>query len=161
VRDLTSELRRFEGLTSELDDYEVLAWRVDAGNYIKTDRLEVILLWGRTGLVGGSTGWVLVQGFRYLSADRVWRRSLFWRTLKAPLLRVRPGEDRDGTWRAFHRYDHAPTALEMCAFAEVSFLGPDTAAGYRRVAGSLQKRAWVRVTSEEPRCGFATPTAVP
>ena len=82
----------------------------------------VILLWARTPLVGGSVGWVLVQGFRYPSADRVWRGSLFWRTLKAPLLRVRPGEDRDGTWRAFHRYDHAPTALEICAFADVSFL---------------------------------------
>ena len=60
VRDLTSELRRFEALATDFDQFELLAWRVDAR---ERDRVvEIALLWGRTGPADAPTGWALVQG---------------------------------------------------------------------------------------------------
>jgi hypothetical protein len=152
VRELTSELRQFEGLTSDFDQTEVLAWRLDArGN---KDRVEIALLWGRTGPADTTTGWALVQGYRRPDGDNAWHRSLYYRELRSSLTHSRPGEDLDGTWHAYQRYDHAPTVREICDFAAVDFFNADRHAGYRRVSGELRTAAWFRVAGEQPRCGF-------
>jgi hypothetical protein len=153
--ELTSDLRRFEGLTSDFEHYEVLAWQVNARD--DRDRVEIVLVWGRTPTHRERARWALVQGFRHPDGDNRWQRSLFNRYLRSPLTHTRPGEDWDGTWHAFQMYEHATTALEICEFAIVDFFGPVVErAGYRRLSGSVQKRAWLRVTGEEPPCGFAT-----
>ena len=100
VRDLTSELQRFEGLATKFDQFEVLAWRVDARG--QGERVvEIALVWGRTGPVDAPTGWALVQGYRHPEAGGTWRRSLYNRELRSPLTHPRPGEDADGTWHAY------------------------------------------------------------
>jgi hypothetical protein len=151
VRDLTSELRRFEGLATDFDQFELLAWRVDAR---EGDRVvEIALLWGRTGPADASTGWALVQGYRHPEAGDTWRRSLYNRELRSQLTHTRPGEDADGTWHAYRRYDHAPTVPEICDFAAVDFFNDEKPGGNRRVSGELRKGAWLRVAGE-PSCGF-------
>jgi len=153
VRELTSELRQFEGLGTDFDRSEVLAWRVDLRD--TRDRVEIALVWGRTGPDHAPTGWALVQGYRHPEADDIWRRSLFNRELSSPLTHLRPGETRDGTWHAYQRYDHAPTVREICDFAAVDFFNEAEHRGYRRVRGGLRKTAWLRATGEEPPCDFA------
>jgi len=152
VRDLTSELRRFEGLATDFDQFELLAWRVDAR---EGDRgvVEVALLWGRTGSADAPTGWALVQGYRHPEAGDTWRRSLYNRELRSPLTHPRPGEDADGTWHAYRGYAHPPTVREICDFAAVDFFNTEKPGGYRRVSGELRKGAWLRVAGE-PSCGF-------
>ena len=152
VRDLTSELRRFEGLATDFDQVEVLAWRIDARGQ-EHRVVEIALLWGRTGPPDAPTGWALVQGYRHPEAKDTWRRSLYNRELRSSLIRPRPGEDADGTWHAFRRYDHRPTSREICDFAAVDFFNAETPGGYRRVSGALRKGAWLRVAGE-PTCGF-------
>jgi hypothetical protein len=154
VRELTAELRRFERLTADFDQVEVLAWRVDARD--NNDRVEIALLWGRTAFSDATTGWASVQGYRRPDGDNTWHRSLYNRTLKSPLTHPRPGEDRDGTWHAYQRYDHAPTVHEICDFAAVDFFNIDRHGGYRRVSGELRNTAWLRAAGEQPRCGFGT-----
>jgi hypothetical protein len=152
VAELTSDLRRFEGLASGFSQSELLAWQLEArGN---RDRIEIALLWGRTDTAAASSGWILAQGFRHPDDDAIWHRSLYYRELRSPLAHRRPGEDADGTWHAFQRYDHAPTVREVCEFAAVDFFNAEQHMGYRRVSGELRKRAWLRVTGKGPACGF-------
>jgi hypothetical protein len=152
VQELTSELRRFEGLTHDFDAVEVLAWRRDArGN---KERVEIALLWGRMGPAEATRGWVLVQAYRHPDGDNTWHRSLFNRELRSPLTHPRPGEDADGTWHAYQSYDHAPTVREICDFAAVDFFNADRPGSYGRVSGELREAAWLRVAGEQPRCGF-------
>lgn len=150
VRQLTAELRQFEREASDFEELEVLAWRIDARG---KERVEIALLWGR-GHSLGKPRWALVQGYRHPGSDERWRRSLFNRELVVPLTQPRPGENTDGTWRAYERYDHAPTSREICEFASVSFLEDDQVGGFRRVSGTFRNRAWRRVAGEQPRCGF-------
>ena len=152
LAELTSDLRRFEGLTTDFDQVEVLAWRRDARG--RKDRVETALIWGRTGPADAPTGWALVQGFRHPDRDNIWHRSLYNRELKSLLTQPRPGENLQGTWHAYHRYDHAPTVREICDFAAVDFFNAEGHAGYRRVSGDVRKAAWFRVASEQPSCGF-------
>jgi hypothetical protein len=152
VHDLTSDLRRFEHLTTDFDHVEVLAWRLDArGN---SDRVASALLWARTGPANATTGWALVQGYGRPDDTNTWHRTLFNRELRSPLTHPRPGETPDGTWHGYQRYDHAPTSTEICEFAAVDFLGGDPQGSFRRVSGEVRKAAWFRVAGEQPRCGF-------
>jgi hypothetical protein len=154
VRELTAELREFEGLAADFAHSEVLAWRVDA----RADNggvVQIVLLWGRTGPAGAPTGWALVQGFRHREEGSSWRRSLFITYLKRPLIHLRPGETADGTWHAYTHFDHPPTGREICDFAAVHFFDSDTdRGGYRRVSGQVRNRAWQRVAGERPSCAF-------
>lgn len=157
TRELTADLRRFEGFTSEFELVEVLAWRVDSRVDSREDnaRVEVALVWGRLPEKDGQARWTLIQGFRHPAGANTWYRSLVIRELKAPLMQPRPGEESDGTWHGFQRYRHAPTTAEICEFAAVDFFARgDDRGGYRRVAGDIRKQAWLRVAGEEPRCGF-------
>jgi hypothetical protein len=151
VRELTTELREFEGLASDFDRFELLAWRVDGRE--EDQAVEIALLWGRTGPADAPTGWALAQGYRRPEARDGWRRSLVHRELRSPLTHPRPGEDADGTWHAYRHYDHAPTVREICDFAAVDFFDAGKPAGYRRVSGALRNAAWLRVAGE-PSCGF-------
>lgn len=152
LAELTSELRGSTIAASEFSQPELLAWRVDArGN---RDRVEIALLWGRLSRAGAPTGWALMQAFRHPDEDAIWHRSVRYRELMVPLPHPRPGEDSDGTWNAFQRYDHAPTTGEICDFAAVDFFNEEDRGGYHRVSGVLRARAWLRATSEQPRCGF-------
>ena len=154
MRELTAELRQFEGVTTEFVESEVLAWRIQGRG--DRERVEIALVWGRDASAsGGTRGWALAQGWRHPEIDAVWRRSLFNRTLSAALTHLRPGETADGTWHAYQRYDHAPTSREICDFAAVDFFNDEARAGYRRLAGSLRRGAWLRVAGEAPGCGFA------
>jgi hypothetical protein len=144
VRDLTSELRRFEGLATDFDEIELLAWRVDARDQAGPV-VEIALLWGRTGTADAPTGWALVQGYRHPEEGDTWRRSLYIRELRSLLTHPRPGEDACGTWHAYRRYDHAPTVREICDFAAVDFFSTDKPGGYRRVSRALRHHAWLRV----------------
>ena len=157
LRELTSELRQFEGLATEFEQSEVLAWQVAAND--DGDRVEIALLWGRTGPPHAPTGWALVQGFRRPDGDQIWRRSVYYRYLKSRLTHTRPGEDLDGTWHAYQHYDHAPTVREICDFAAVDFFNQPH--GFRRVSRALRQGAWFRVAGGEPRCGFASPSTDP
>ncbi len=165
VRQLTCDLRRFEGLGSEFTDCVILAWRIDTrpslpripfpdGSGFKEDRAEIALLWGRIGPGSAPTGWVLAQGYRDPGTDTPWQRSLFNRELSAPLTRLRPGEDADGTWHAYQRYDRPPTSRDACGFAAVDFLsrapGP-----WHRIAGGFRTQAWMQRLGGTPACGFA------
>jgi len=152
VAELTSELRRFEGLPTDFDQVEVLAWRVDARD--SKDRVEIALIWGRTGPADATTGWALVQGYRHPDGNHTWHRSLYNRELKSPLTHPRPGEDLNGTWHAYQGYDHPPIGREICDFAAVDFFNAEGHAGYRRVSGDVRKAAWFRVAGEQPSCGF-------
>ena len=166
VRQLTAELRRFEGLTSEARDVEVLAWRaIQRVNERATApglppvairrRSESALLWGRFEAKDGASEWLLIDAFR---GDRdVWRRSLIFTEFKAPPPPLRPGETADGTWHGFNRYPKPPTSKEICEFASVSFLavGPEIHADAWRIekrAGGVHVRSWRHVTGEEPAC---------
>jgi hypothetical protein len=153
ARDLTSDLRRFEGLATDFDRFELLAWRVDAreGDGV----VQIALLWGRTGPADAPTGWALVQGYRRPEAGETWRRSLYNRELRSPLTHPRPGEDADGTWHAYHRYGHPPTVREICDFAAVDFFKTENRGEYRRVSSEVRKGAWLRVAGE-PSCGFGS-----
>jgi hypothetical protein len=152
IRELTADLRQFEGLASDFTETEVLGWRIDALD--SRFRVEIALLWGRTGAAGAPGGWALVQGFRHPDGEGRWQRSLFYRYLKAPLTRPRPGESPDGTWHAFQRYEHAPTAQEICEFANVEFLVADTNVRHRRLTARLPRDAWLKVAGAEPHCDF-------
>ena len=149
IRELVADLREFEGFTSDLAVYEVLAWRVDA------NRVEISLVWGRTTDHLATARWALIQGFRRPGGDNRWHRSLFNRYLSSPLTHPRPGEDRDGTWHAFQMYEHAPTLREICDFAAVDIFASAELGAHRRVSEGVQKQAWRRVTGGEPECGFA------
>ena len=152
LRELTSELREFEGLANDFVQSEVLAWRIDSRG--DNERVEIALIWGRNGATDAPKSWALFQGYRHPKTDALWRRSLFNQYLKSPLTQLRPGDSRDGTWHAYQQYGHAPTSGEICDFARVVFLNEEERRGYRRVSGELPKAAWLRVTGEEPRCGF-------
>jgi hypothetical protein len=157
TRELTSELRQFEGLASDFQDVEVLGWRVEETEgkaappvQPRRHRVEVALVWGHVGAsaVGPDT-WALVEAYRH-DEDR-WRRSLIFRELRAPLPRLRPGETADGTWHGFQRYAKPPTSSETCEFARVHFLKA-ASAPRRRVSGGLRRNAWLRATGAEPAC---------
>jgi hypothetical protein len=167
ARELTTELRRFAGLSADLEEHHVLAWRVDteapltpSSRPLPEDRrrkIQVGLLWGRTRGDPASARWVLVHGFRDADGTTPWQREIINRELKAPLLHPRPGEDRYGNWRGFHMFERPPTSREICDFADVQFFDSRfKAAGYiRRVAGAVRKHTWARVAGEDPVCGFA------
>jgi hypothetical protein len=135
VLEVTAELRRFERVTSEARDVEVLAWRaIETVNERATPpglppvairrRSEGALLWGRFEATGPPE-WLLIDAFR---DDRdVWRRSMIFTYFKAPPPRLRPGQTADRTWHGFNRYAKSPTSRKICEFASVSFLavGPE------------------------------------
>ena len=138
ARDVNADLRKFEHLTSDLSDVEVLAWRREdrqrpdpfpfppsapiAAPTLK-DKVDVVLLWGRIVPADGGLGWALVQAFRHPDDENsTWHRSVSFRDWKVPPRDLRPGETSDGTWHAFQRYAHAPTSSEICEFANVHFL---------------------------------------
>lgn len=157
TRELSSELRQFEGLASDVQDVEVLGWRVEERDHKapppvqpRRDRLEVALVWGHVGASAvGPEMWALIQAYRH--DEDGWRRSLTFRELRSPLPRLRPGETADGTWRGFQRYAKRPTSSETCAFARVHFLEV-APAPWRRVSGGLRRNAWLRATGAEPVC---------
>ncbi len=163
VRELTSELQQFEGLATDFDQFEVLAWRLDSrrsaplaeGVGTPRQRVEGALIWGRTGSQDKPTGWALVQGFRHPDDDEIWHRSIFVTDSSSRPSYPKPGEDFHGTWHAYQRYDHAPTAPEICDFAAVTFLDAEPHATYQRVSGAMRRDAWIRVAGEGPSCGFA------
>ena len=150
IRELTDNLRQFERLN--FTGTEVLGWRIDARD--NRFRVEIALLWGRTQAGSAQPAWGLVEGFRHPDDENRWQRSLFYRELKAPLTRLRPGESSDGTWHAFQRYDHAPTAQEICEFAGVEFLGASSDVRTRRLVQRLRQDAWMKVTGGKPPCDF-------
>jgi hypothetical protein len=163
ARELTAELQRFEGLSADLEEYEVLAWRVDATPPPSSRprpedpqrRIQVGLLWGRTRADRSPARWLLVHGFRDADGTTPWQRGIINRELKAPLLHPRPGEDRDGAWQGFQMYDRPPGSREICDFANVAFFDSfGTRLGFRRVAGAVRKRTWTQVAGEGPLCGF-------
>lgn len=154
VRELTSDFRRYERLTSDFDQTEVLAWRTcTAGAEFFLGRGDTALLWGRTRTSVGASTWVLAQGYRLRSNDEPWRRCLFNRNLIAPLTHLRPGEDADGTWHGIQRYDHPPTSGEVCEFAEVDFLAGSNEC--RTVSAAIRRNAWHRVAGADPQCFLA------
>jgi len=169
VRQLASDLRRFEGLSAELSDCEILAWRIDTAprpasmppipvpggsGFVPpgVQRVEIVLLWGRTGPESAPTGWALVQGYRHPGSGAPWQRTLINRELAVPLTRLRRGEEADGTWHGYHRYDRPPTSRDGCEFAAVDFLVGDPA--WHRTAGAFRNRAWARAFGEAPACRF-------
>ena len=149
VRELTSELRRFEGQASDFNHVEVLAWTISARK--NKARVEIGLLWGRTGTATAPTGWALAQAYRHPEGGGLWHRSLFNRYLSSPLIHQRPGEDADGTWHGFQRYAHPPTSREVCEFAEVDLAGQPPVP-YRRLSGAVRTQAWLRAVGEQPVC---------
>jgi hypothetical protein len=170
IRELTSELRLFEGLPSEFSEALVLAWRIDTrpattstpripvpggSGYMPTqpDLIEVALLWGRVAPERGPGLWALVQGWRRPVDGEPWRRTVINRDLSAPLTHLRPGEDADGTWHGYQRYDRPPTSTEACSFAAVDFLTRDL--WWEQVAGAFQTRNWTRALGEAPVCQFS------
>ncbi len=168
ARELTAELRRFQGLSADLEEHHVVAWRVDtlrapppssrpSPDDPRPERTQVGLLWGRTRADRTPARWLLVQGFQDADGTSRWQRAVTIRELKAPLVHPRPGEDRTGTWHGVQMYDHPPTSREICDFANVEFFGSlaEAAGNVRRVAGAVRRHAWRRVTGEEPACGFA------
>lgn len=169
VRQLTSDLRRYEGLPSELSESAVLAWRIDTGPRLSSlppipvpggsgfmppqeSRVEIAMVWGRTGPESAPTGWALVQGFRHPGSGALWQRTIINRELRAPLTRLRPGEDRDGTWHGYQRYDRPPTSRDACDFAAVEFLVGDPS--WHRIAGGFRNRAWTEALGKAPACSF-------
>jgi hypothetical protein len=152
LAEVASELRDSEVVASEFSRPEVLAWRVDARD--NRDRIEIALIWGRVRKAGAPMGWALVQVFRRPTDDGIWQRSLRYRELTTPLTHPRPGENPDGTWNAFQRYDHVPTAGEICDFAAVDFFNEQDREGYRRAAAKLRTCAWLRAANERPQCGL-------
>ena len=169
VRELTSELRLFEGLRSEFSEAQVLAWRIDTRPTSTStprvpvpggaglmppqpERMEVALLWARLGPLHGSSSWALVQGWRRPGEGRPWQRTMINRELSAPLKHVRPGEDADGTWHGYQRYDRPPTSSDACSFAALAFLTRDPS--WQPVAGGVRRFAWTRVLGESPVCRF-------
>jgi hypothetical protein len=170
IRELTSELRLFEGLPSEFSEALVLAWRIDTrpattsspripvpggSGFMPTqpDRIEVALLWGRVVPQRGPGSWALVQGWRRPVDGEPWRRTVINRDLSAPLTHLRPGEDADGTWHGYQRYDRPPTSTDACSFAAVDFLTRDLS--WEQVAGAFQTRNWTRALGEAPVCQFS------
>jgi len=94
TRELSAELRQFEGLASDLQDVEVLGWRVEEREYKaeppvqpRRDRLAIALVWARVGASAvGPEMWALVQAYRH--DEDMWHRSLTYTELKAPLMRL-------------------------------------------------------------------------
>jgi hypothetical protein len=170
VRELTSDLRLFEGLQSEFTDVVILAWRIDTRPGVavlpriplpdgsgfvppKEERVEIALLWGQTGPDRAPTGWAVVQGFRHPGSGKPWQRAIINRSLSAPLTDLRPGEEPDGTWHGYVRYDRPPTSRDACDFAAVDFLVG--AHSWHRIAGAVRSRSWAHALGGEPACGFA------
>lgn len=98
ARDVSADLREFERLNSDLAEVEVLAWRRTERECPDpfpfptsapipapplTDRIDVVLLWGRLDAAPEQPAWALVQASRNpRDMDSRWRRSLFnieWR----------------------------------------------------------------------------------
>lgn len=151
VLELNSELQP-RGPDFHLHQVEVLGYKTEKSN--QGGLVQIVLLWGRMGTDKSPARWALVQGFRHPSGDARWRLSVWFRNLKAPLTRLRPGEQTDGTWDAFHRYDRPPTAEEVCAFAAVDFLTPSTHDGWRRISGGWRAGAWARRVGDRPSCAL-------
>ncbi|HVL70031.1 MAG TPA: hypothetical protein VM364_22420 [Vicinamibacterales bacterium] len=145
---LREDLYRHEGPALALVDLEILAWQVLANEATGT-RVEVALVWA-LGRREGSRRWIVAQMFRYPESPEGWRRSVWFRELRAPLTHLRPGEHEDGTWDAWILRDRAPTSREICDFAAVDFLAG--APGWRRVAGAVRHRAWEDFVGEAPAC---------
>lgn len=148
VRELSSELRRSEGLASDLSAVEVLAWRVlerESGGPV-----EIVLLLGRIGAADSGQEWALVQGYRQPEQDGAWHSSAFSRDVAEPLKHLRPGETADGTWHAFQRFASRPTARDVCDFAAVDYLV--TPPPNRRTSGAFRREAWQRAIGGEPVC---------
>ncbi|RPH53352.1 MAG: hypothetical protein EHM89_20215 [Acidobacteria bacterium] len=169
ARQLTSELRLSEGLRSEFTAYVLLAWRIDTrpglpslpriplpdgSGFVPTkeDRVEIALLWGRTGPESAPTGWALVQGYRHPGTETRWRRTIINRELRTPLTRLRPGEDADGTWHGYQRYDRPPSSRDACDFAAVDFFVGDPS--WQRISGGFCRPGWIRAVGEGPACRF-------
>jgi hypothetical protein len=150
ARQLTAGLRHVEGQTQDSTQFEVLAWTIAARRETR-DRVEIALLWRRTGPAGAPTGWTLEQAFRNPDADTRWQPSVIYRELKSPLIRVRPGEDADGTWHAIQGYAHPPTSREVCEFAEVDF-AREPPTPWIRLSGGVRTQTWLRVVGELPGC---------
>ena len=169
IKELTSDLRRFEKLPTEFSEAHLLAWRIDTrpsststpsipipggSGLMPTppDRIEVALLWGRVGAEGAPSSWALVQGWRRPAEGLPWQRTMINRELSAPLKHLRPGEDADGTWHGYQRYDRPPTSGDACSFAAVDFFRDDSS--WQRVAGGFLKRNWTRALGAAPACHF-------
>jgi hypothetical protein len=169
IGELTSELRMFEKLPAEFSEALVLAWRIDTrpaststppiplpdGSGFMTappERIEVAFLWGRIGPESAPSSWALVQGWRRPAQGGPWRRTMINRELSAPLTHLRPGEDADGTWHGYQRYDEPPTSRNACSFAAVDLLTGDSS--WQRVTGGFLTRNWTRAFGEAPACRF-------
>ena len=153
-REITAELRKFEGFTSDVARMEVLAWRTEERAAppipLARSRFTVALVWAQTA--EAVRRWALIQIFnRWSGDDNSWHRSLFWRELRFPLTHPRPGETQDGTWHAYASYDHTPSSREICDFANVSFLDPNRGE-YEVVAGAFRVQTWLSVVADEPAC---------
>ena len=165
ARDVNADLRKFEHLTSDLSNVKVLAWRRDGrpntlrfppsapiGPPTLSDKVDVVLLWGRLVPADDGLGWTLLQAFRNPADEgSTWRRSVFFRDWKVPPRELRPGETSDGTWHAFQRYAHAPTSDEICGFANVYFL-PAPPFDWVTLDVGIRKSTWRRVAGDAPRC---------
>ena len=151
-KEVESDLRRFEKVSSRLISSELLAWTVETRGH--SGRVEIALLCAKTEPSKGLPGWILAQVIRHPGEDIGWTRTLWYRELKMPLSNPRPGEDLDGTWHGFAHYSHAPTGREICEFAAVDFLSQEAHADWRVDLEGVQRRAWLRVVGEEPTCNF-------
>ena len=164
VREVTSDLRRFEHLTSDFTEVEVLAWRTQVAESkpiefpptapvaapVERTRSDSVLLWARIASKADST-WMVIQAYRASYQENRWRRVVSNRELRYPPPPLWPGETPDGTWHGFQRFNRAPASDEICRFAEVAFLRP-VRDDWRTVSGALQTTTWSRVTGARPAC---------
>ncbi len=171
TRELMIDLRRFEHITSDPREVEVLAWgtTVQVKGHAtppglppvaRTGRLDAALLWGRFETKAGTSEWLVIQASR---GDEGWVRQFINTEYMSPPRRLRPGERPDGTWPGFNRYTKPPTSKEVCDFASVSYLAvsppiatPKNPRGdwsVEKRAGAVRAHTWRRVTGDEPACG--------
>ena len=169
VRDLTAELRRFEHVTADLADVEVLAWRrmeqksnanpfpfppnAPVAMPVERVHLDKVLLWARTD-AADRFSWLLIHGYRAPDAeDHSWHRGVIFRDLIQPSSTpLWPGETPDRTWHGIQRLDHTPTSQEICAFADVDFLRARVIADWHTVSTAIQIGTWIPVAGTKPEC---------
>jgi hypothetical protein len=149
LREVETELRRFDGVTGQFVEAEILMWQIEERIVEAPARrfvVQEVLLWARHRPRGSTDRWALIHAYRHPADDNVWHRSVSYVETKNEALvpHARLG---------YKQFDAPPSAADVCRFLRHVRV-PQVLSGFRRVAGGFPRHSWRRVIGQAPPCSY-------
>ncbi len=145
LREVETELRRFDGVTGDFVEVHLLMWQIEEGP-TRGRLVEEALLWARNRLWDGTETWALIHAYRDPASDNAWHRSVSYiRTKNEALV--------PHTRLGYRRFKAPPSAADICGFLQ-HVRGLGVPSDVRHVSGGFPVRTWRVLTGQKPPCGF-------